>query len=175
MTDRTKSAKKGWHTRRVKSKYKEICDKMERDPDILATLKKHKKLFAEVQSSAREMIGMRFRYEDLLVKVSHAGNIMENLPIESLKDYADFEKHGRPTKGRFSDVIEAGDIRRSAMQMQDEKQNLAQEAYMAQIDLAEAACKALIRLLDNEDEVSCDNSGPTVGVERQTPDGPDKA
>jgi len=164
-TDRSKSAKKGWHTRRVKSKYKEICQELDKDPELLDTMSKHKDLFSEVQNSTDEMIKMRMNYEDLLIKVSEAGNVMESLPIESLKDYADFEKHGRPLKGRFSDILRAGELRRKALELQDEKQQLVDQAKMAQIDLAQAACKALIKLLDKEDEVSCDSGGPAVGTE----------
>jgi hypothetical protein len=148
MTKKSKSAKKGWHTRRVKVKYKEICDLLEADPSIVEILEKHKKLFAEVKKSSDDILDMRFRYDSLVAKVSQAGNVMENLPIESVTDCIDFEKYGRPLKGRFSDIIEAGEIRRNAIKMQDETRVLTEEAQMAKIDLAEAACKALIKLLD---------------------------
>ncbi len=154
-------AKKGWHTRRVNNRYKEIRDILNNDDEVLSIIDQNKELFREVRESTEQVSEMRLKYQDLLDKVEKTGNVMDSLPIENLKDMADCEKYGKPSKGSYKDLLEASKIRRKAMDIVEEKSHLTTESRLVQLDMAEATCKCLLKLLD-ENEVSHNSCGSSV-------------
>lgn len=148
MTDKSKSAKKGWHTRRVNSRYKEIRDLIDLDSGVKETLDNNKDLINSIQDSTNEMIKMRFEYDSIMDKLENSPNLIETLPIDSMKDLCEFDKYGKISKGTFNDVIKAGEIRRKGLSLSESKIKLSHEAQIAQIDLLKAQCDALLKLID---------------------------
>jgi hypothetical protein len=147
---KTKSdnAKKGWRTRRIKAKYNDILKLVDNDEELKECLNKHSNLFHELKQSTQDVYEMKNKYTMLLDKVARAGNIMDNLPIESVTDLIEFERGGRPSKGRFGDVIEAGSIKRLGMKIAESKQYLVNDAKMAELDIVEANINAVIKAID---------------------------
>ena len=175
MTNRSKSAKKGWHTRRVKNRYDEIQKLINKDEGLIKTLDHNKDLFKEVQDSTESMIKMRLEYDAIMQKIGKELNLMESLPVESLTDSLECDKNGRPSKARYGDFIRAGSIRREGIAETDSKIKLAHEAQVAQMDILKATCDALLKLMEDKDEVSSNSSRSAMGAGRQAPDEHDKA
>jgi hypothetical protein len=73
---------------------------------------------------------------------------MEGLPIESLGDYFEVEKYGKPLKPSYSDVIEAEKIRKIGISTMEEKDEVMSTARIAYIDLLEAKIRFLMRELE---------------------------
>ena len=139
------SAKKGWKTRRVNARYKEILKQIELDKPLQNVILENQEILIDLRVSTNQLLRYKQDYNEIMDRIDAAGNVIENLTISSLKDSIEYENSGRPSKGIFKDLLQAEKIKKAGMAIADEKTNLLSESKIAQINILQANIEALLR------------------------------
>lgn len=146
---RSDRAKKAWHTRRVNKRYKELTEAIYKDSQLQEKALEHKDIMDSVAVVSLEMSNVKIKHENLINKINKTkDNLLERLPIESIRDSFELEKQLDFTAPRFRDLIEANNLRKKAIDMVEDNDELAQKAKLAQIELIQETINALDRLLE---------------------------
>jgi hypothetical protein len=150
--NRSNAAKQVWHKRKVKQTYQQICNIIASDGywrDKVINNQIHQEKLA---SATNELKKIRIKYTDLAEDIAKNVNMLNALPIESVRDMDEFVKNGRPSKARVGDIKVANDIREQATDIIRNNEQLASDAKIAYIDLIQERIRIILEAVEKENE-----------------------
>lgn len=151
MTIEIKKRKNPWHTRRINIKFKEINDIISKDINVIK-LKENLDFEFEKLQKARDSFDLTSKELNNLTNTKVPVNIMEQLPIESLKDFFDIEKFGKPTKPRFTDLSNlTTKLIKETAKKTDDLIEIEEKVKIAKIDKLQAEIDVLLKVMDKND------------------------
>jgi len=136
------------HKNNVKKRYNEITTQCSKSTYI--KYKHYNKLLDELKLITYTVDSLNIKYNQIIQKtIKDPESIIQELPIESLNDYYEAEKYGKPLKPSFADVIEAGKIKKVGLETIEEKEELMRNTRISYIELLEAKVRFLLRQLES--------------------------
>ena len=142
------------HTRKVKKRYNEIVDYVNKDKNVSTILESSQDIMQKIIDRTKYVVDLKNKYNYLTNKLSKSKNtdIINCLPIESLQDSSDVEKYGKPQKATFRDLSEIVKISKNSSNINDENIDLTLKSRQLQLELLEASIQALLKIMEPQDE-----------------------
>jgi hypothetical protein len=144
-----KKRKNPWHKRRVNERYRELCEKIGQDPEVLSKFHATRKMADDLKRSTDTILDLRRRRDEIMTR-KILGDPFQGLPIETLEDLYQMQKDGYTSKPSFKDLIRANELKKQGDSIIESQYLLATEAKVSQIDLIMAQIEALLK--DTEEE-----------------------
>lgn len=142
---RSQAAKKSWNTRKAKQKYKEIVQSLFNNPEFAEKVIINKEYQDKIKITTEEISEINKKYTGIFNEINKSPNIMNALPIESVRDLNEFEKEGRPAKARVGDISNANQMREKALAIVEEQNKTISEARIAYIEMIQENIKFLLK------------------------------
>jgi len=144
-----KKRKNPWHKRRVNKRYRELCDKIEHDPDVADKFYATQKIVGELRQSTETVIKLREGYEKIMTRHVQ-GDPFQGLPIENLEDLYQMEHDGYVSKPSFNDLVKANGLKKQGQDIIEQKFSLKTDAKVSQIDLVLAQIDVILKESDED-------------------------
>lgn len=142
---RSQAAKKSWNTRKAKQKHKEIVQSLFNNPEFAEKVIINKEYQDKIKITTEEISEINKKYTGIFNEINKSPNIMNALPIESVRDLNEFEKEGRPAKARVGDISNANQMREKALAIVEEQNKTISEARIAYIEMIQENIKFLLK------------------------------
>lgn len=142
---RSQAAKKSWNTRKAKQKHKEIVQSLFNNPEFAEKVRVNKEYQDKIKITTEEISEINKKYTGIFNEINKSPNIMNALPIESVRDLNEFEKEGRPAKARVGDISNANQMREKALAIVEEQNKTISEARIAYIEMIQENIKFLLK------------------------------
>jgi len=142
-----KTAEEKKHKKDVHKRYMELSTSCSKNTYIKD--KNYRKLLDDVITINYTVESLRIKYNQIQSRFKNPEKVMEGLPIESLGDYFEAVKYGKPLKPSYADLIEAEKIKKIGISTLDEKEDLMRNARLAYIDLLEAKVRFLLKQMES--------------------------
>jgi len=148
-----KPRKNPWIKRRAREKFKDTLQRIDEHPEVNKKLAEHDGIISEVNRANDEVSRLSNNYLTAAKNIKMNEGTIQDLSIESIRDLIDVEKFGRVKKTQFRDVLQAGELRKKALEAIESKEELVAKSKVVYIDLLQTKIEALIDILgEKEDE-----------------------
>ena len=131
------------HRKKVNRKYLEISESLSKN--TYDKFKVYRGLLDRLKIASYTIDIMKNNYQILMNQKIDPEEIVHALPIESLVDYYEAVKFGKPKKFQFEDITKASNIKKAGLQKMSEHEELAKQTRLANIDYIEAEIRCLMR------------------------------